>query len=250
MDTIFPGRRTGEENTVRNTSPVSSLNGKTVLITGSSSGIGRASALAFSSKGAIVAVTFSSDKKNGEEVLRECQQIGDAALYHLDVRELSSMEGVVNDVLARFGSIDILVNNAGVMRERPLQEQTMDDIEEQVRVNLLGVIRMTRIVLPFLLKQREGIILNIASGAGKEGFAELSVYCATKFGVRGFTQALAQELPPRIRAYAINPGTTATHMTGFKGTDPKKVADVIIRAAEETLGKRSGDDVDVWEYAR
>ncbi|HVQ00463.1 MAG TPA: SDR family oxidoreductase [Candidatus Thermoplasmatota archaeon] len=229
---------------------VSKLKGKNVLITGSSSGIGRATALAFSTKGAVVAITYSTHKKDGEEVLRECQRNSEAALFHLDVRRISSMEQVVRDVVTRFGRIDVLVNNAGVLCQRPLHEQSMDDIEKQVRVNLLGVIRMTRVALPELLKQRDGIILNIASGAGKQGFAELSVYCATKFGVRGFTQALAQELPSGLRTYCINPGTTATPMTGFTGMDPRKVADVIVRAAEETLGTRSGGDVDVWEYVR
>lgn len=182
--------------------------------------------------------------------MKECHRNGDAALYQLDVRKVSSVERIVSDVVARFGRIDILVNNAGVMQENPLAEQSMADIDEQVMVNLLGVIRMTRVVLPVFRQQHDGIILNIASGAGKQGFAELSVYCATKFGVRGFTQALAQELPSGIRTYCINPGTTATPMTKFRGTDPRKVAGIIVRAAEETLGKRSGDDVDIWEYVR
>jgi NAD(P)-dependent dehydrogenase (short-subunit alcohol dehydrogenase family) len=235
---------------VKQPEPPLPLRGKIVIVTGSSSGIGKSTALAFSAKEAVVVVTYSSNKNNGEEVMKECRRNGDAALYQLDVRKVSSIDRVIRDVITRFGRIDILVNNAGVLREKPLTEQSMADIEEQIMVNLLGLIRMTRVALPVFQKQHDGIILNIASGAGQQGFAELSVYCATKFGVRGFTQSLAQELPSGIRVYCINPGTTATPMTGFKGTDPRKVADVILRVAEETLGKKSGDDVDLWEYVR
>ena len=78
----------------------------------------------------------------------------------------------------------------------------------------------------------------------------MSVYCATKFGVRGFTQALAAELPVGIRTYCVNPDTTATRMTNYQGKNPKKVAEVIVLAAEEKLNKKSGDDIDIWNYLR
>jgi short-subunit dehydrogenase len=154
----------------------------------------------------------------------------------------------VDEIMGRFGRLDVLVNNAGVVRWKPFKEQTMEDIEEQVRVNLTGLIKVTRAFLPQFLKQKDGIIINISSGAGKEVFPELSTYCGTKFGVRGFTQALALELSPGIRTYCVNPGMTATRMTDFRGDPPEKVAGVIILAAEEGLDKASGDDVDVWEY--
>jgi 3-oxoacyl-[acyl-carrier protein] reductase len=226
------------------------LKDKVILVTGSSSGIGRETAVAFAQKGSKVLVTYSNGKENGEDVFKQCKLYSESVLYHLDVRDDASIKQVVDDVIKRFNRIDILVNNAGVMRDKILQEQSIVDIVEQVNVNLLGVIRMTRAVLPFLIKQNSGIILNIASGAGKEGFAELTVYCATKFGVRGFTKSLSKELPDNIRTYSINPSTTATRMTGYTGVDPKKVAAVIIRAAEEGFDKKSGDDVDVWQYVQ
>jgi NADP-dependent 3-hydroxy acid dehydrogenase YdfG len=226
------------------------LKGKVVLITGSSSGIGKETAIAFAKRGSLVAATYSKGKENGEKVVQECQRYSDAALYNLDVRDDASIRKVVNDSVTRFHKIDILVNNAGVMREDLIHNQSIEDINEQVNVNLLGVIKVTRAVLPFLYQQNKGMILNIASGAGKEGFEELTVYCATKFGVRGFTQSLSKELPDTIRTYCINPSMTATRMTGYTGMDPKKVADVIVNAAEEKFRKKSGDDVDVWNYVQ
>ena len=224
------------------------LKNKVVLITGSSSGIGQETAIAFAKKGAVVIVTYLNGKKNGERVFQECKSLSNSALYQLDVRDDSSIKEVVNDIIKRFERIDILVNNAGVMTEKILKDQLLNEIEDQVKVNLLGVIKMTHAVLPFLYKQNKGIIINIASGAGQQGFAELTVYCATKFGVRGFTQSLSKELPNTIRTYSINPSTTATRMTGFTGIDPKNVANVIVNAALEKFVKSSGDDVDVWNY--
>jgi len=233
-------KREGDEQLLKN---------KIVLITGSSSGIGQETAIAFAKKGSIVIVTYLNGKRNGEKVFQECKSYSNSALYHLDVGDDLSIKEVIDDVIKRFERIDILVNNAGVLTEKILKEQSINEIEDQVKTNLLGVIKMTHAVLPFFYIQNEGIIINIASGAGKQGFAELTVYCATKFGVRGFTQALSEELPNTIRTYSINPSTTATKMTDYTGVDPKIVAGVIVNAAKEKFGKSSGDDIDVWNYS-
>lgn len=224
------------------------LMGKVVLITGSSHGIGKETALAFSKEGCKVIVTYDQAGKEGKEVFEECSGKAESLLIHLDVTDDGSIEDAADKVLGRFGRIDILINNAGVIRWEELMEQDFDDIDAQVSVNLGGLIKTTRAFLPQLLRQGDGIIINIASGAGEEGFAGLTVYCATKFGVRGFTQSLAKELPDGIRAYSVNPGTTATRMTGFKGTAPSAVAGVIVATARESLGKKSGGDIDVWDY--
>ena len=102
---------------------------------------------------------------------------------------------------------------------------------------------MTKVALPHI---RE-MIINIGSGAGKTGFPELTTYCATKFGVRGFTQSLAQE-ETDIKVYTVNPGMTATRMTGYKGVSPSIVAKVILNTAKGIYRKPSGSDIDVWEY--
>ena len=93
-----------------------------------------------------------------------------------------------------------------------------------------------------------GMIINIASAAGKNAYAGLTTYCATKFAVRGFTQALSKELPSGIKIYSVNPGLTATKMTNYQGVNPRKVAEVILKAAEEKFNVENGGDVDVWKY--
>ncbi len=226
------------------------LRGRVVLVTGASSGIGREAAIKFAQKGCRIILTYNKGDKQGREVLLKCREYGEAVLSHLDVREDSSIENVVKEVIEGFGRIDILVNNAGVIRWKNFIEQTAGDIEEQINVNLTGLIKVTRAFLPHFLRQKEGVIINIASLSGKQGFEELTVYCGTKFGVRGFTQALSKELPAGVRIYCVNPGMTATRMTDYVGVDPKKVADVIVSTAEERLGKGPGDDVDVWDYVK
>ena len=224
------------------------LQGKTVLVTGSSSGIGRETALQISREGCRVILTYFRGQKAGKEVLNECVKHGESFLHRLDVRDDRSIQRLVKSVTERFSSLDVLINCAGVMAENPLVKQSAEETANQVGVNLLGLINMTRSFLPLLQKQKGAVIVNIASGLAKEVLPELTVYCATKWGVRGFTRALALELPERVRAYCVNPGMTATRMTGYQGADPADVAGIIVRTAAENLRKKSGDDVDVWRY--
>ncbi len=224
------------------------LKDKVVLITGSSDGIGAETAKNFAKEGANVVVTYNSNKDKGNEVFEECNKLKEAMLIKLDVTNENSVEESVEKIIDKFGAIDILVNNAGVISWKEFSEQNVKEIESQVEVNLEGLLRVTKKVLPFLKAQGEGIIINIGSGAGKHAFAGLSVYSGTKFAVRGFSQALAKELPEGIKVYVVNPGMTATKMTNYQGVEPKKVSEVIVKTAKENLGKTSGDDIDVSEY--
>ena len=224
------------------------LEGKTILVTGSSSGIGRETALQLARERCRVILTYFKGKAAGKEVLKECLKHGEAALYHLDVRHERSIRRLVKSVTDRFSRLDILINVAGVLAEKPLVEQSAEDTANQVGVNLLGLINVTRSFLPLLRRQKEAAIVNIASGLAKEVLPELTVYCATKWGVRGFTRAIALELPESVRIYCVNPGLTATRMTDYQGADPADVAKIIVRTAAEKLRKKSGDDVDVWRY--
>jgi 3-oxoacyl-[acyl-carrier protein] reductase len=126
---------------------------------------------------------------------------------------------------------------------KPLKKQSPGDIENQIRTNLEGLIKMTRRCLPHVKE----MIINIASGAGKTGFADLTTYCATKFGVRGFTQSLAEEVT-KIKIYSVNPDMTATRMTNFEGRPPEQVARVVLNTAKGMYKVQSGSDIDVWEY--
>lgn len=102
---------------------------------------------------------------------------------------------------------------------------------------------MTRTCLPHV----KDMIINIASGAGQTGFAELAPYCATKFGVRGFTQALAQEIS-RPKIYAVNPDMTKTRLSGFQGRPAEQVAQIVLNTAKDKYRKSSGSDINVWDY--
>jgi 3-oxoacyl-[acyl-carrier protein] reductase len=224
------------------------LRGKTALVTGSSSGIGRETAILLAQGGCRVALTYHRGARAGAAACRKCARFSEAHLYPLDVRDNESVRRLQQGVARRFGSLDILINNAGVAVEKPFVKQSRRDIQHQVAVNILGLMEVTRVFLPSFLRQGKGVIVNVASGLSKETVPDLSVYCATKFGVRGFTKALAKELPKGVRVFCLNPGLTATRLTGYCGEDPARVAGIIVRAAEESLGAKSGGDIDVWEY--
>ncbi|WP_457600271.1 SDR family NAD(P)-dependent oxidoreductase [Hydrogenivirga sp.] len=221
------------------------MKNRVVLITGSSIGIGRFTAYEFAKAGADLILTYYQDREEGEKTRERCLNLGarSALLLYLNLMDDESILGCIEETASRCGRIDVLINNAGVLAWKPLREQSFGEIEAQVRINLEGLIKLTKTALPYV---RE-IIINVGSGAGKRGFAELTTYCATKFGVRGFTQALAQE-EKGIRVYSVNPGMTATRMTGYVGADPRRVAEVIYRVASGNIRKPSGSDVDAWDY--
>lgn len=224
------------------------LEDKIVVVTGSSAGIGNKTAELFAERGSRVVVTYNSDPEGGEESLNMCKKKGEAMLTRLDVSDRDSIRKALEDIENRFDTPDILVNNAGIQNSSELLEISHEDIEEEIDVNLVGLIETTKIFLNEMLKNDEGLIINVSSGLGKRGMAGLATYSATKFGVRGFTQSLAGELPTGFRTYVVNPGMTATRMTDHRGTDPKKVAEVIVKAAEERFTRSSGADIDVKDH--
>src|SRR3989338_7835029 len=198
---------------------MNNLKNKVVFVTGSSLGIGKETAFKFAGENCKVIVTYFKDKTEGLAVAKKCLDLGasDSISIQLNVMEDKSIKDAVKKIIEKFKHIDILVNNAGVIAWKSFMGQTFEDIENQVRTNLEGMIKLTRECLPYI---REAII-NISSGAGKSAYSGLSTYCATKFGVRGFTQALAHELKdPKV--YSVNPGQTATRMNNFTGTPPEK----------------------------
>jgi len=222
------------------------LKDKVVLITGSSTGIGKETAIFFAEKGAKVIIT--SHNASGKDVLKECEKHGETCVLQLDVTDDDSIKKLVKEIKDTFGGLDILINNAGYLVWKHFAEQSFKDIENQVSVNVTGLFKLTTALFPLLKKQKEAMIINIASIAGQSPFAEIVPYSATKFAVRGYTQGLAMELPKHIITYAVNPGLTATKMTDFKGVDPKKVGEVIVKVAEGKIKKTSGSDVNVEEY--
>ena len=229
------------------------LKDRIVLITGSSQGIGRETALEFAKQGSKVVITYNVNKKQAHEVFKECNKLNEAFLVHLDVTDTNSVKNCIEDTIDKFGAIDILINNAGFAVWKKFIEQSEEEIDNQIDINIRGLIKTTKQVLPYLKSQGEGMVINIGSGAGKEGIGGLSVYSSTKFAVRGLTQALSDEImesgeKSNIRFYIVNPGMTSTKMTDFSGISPKKVSDVIINTAKENFDKSSGEDIDVWDF--
>lgn len=222
------------------------LKDKVVFVTGSSIGIGRAIAFEFAKEGCKVIITYRSNNIEAEKVVKKCRELGspDALLLKLDVMDNDSIKDSATEIKKHFGKIDILVNNAGHLVWTPLIKQTFEEIEKCIRTNLEGLIKMTFVCLPLI----RNLIINIASKTGTIAEIDATTYGATKWGVRGFTKALALELPSEIKTYAINPPGTATQMNDFAGTPPEEVGKIIVNLAKGKYSLPSGSDVNVWEY--
>jgi len=224
---------------------MNAINNKVVFITGSSRGIGAATAHAFAKHGAIVVLTYLNDKKLAEQVADKCLQLGaaDTLIVRLDVTQDKSISEAVWTIVNKFQQIDTLVNNAGVLDINPLAQLSNASIEKQIRTNLEGLIKITKACLPYIKES----IVNIASNLGLVGRRNLTVYCATKFGVRGFTQALADERRD-LKIFVVNPGLTATRMGSHKGHSPDLVADIILNASLGKYKVKRGGDINVHDY--
>jgi short-subunit dehydrogenase len=189
----------------------SPLAGKTALITGGASGIGREFAKALAGKG--VAVFLVS--RNDEALRRQAEEIradgGQADCHACDLNLLPSLYDLIDIVLARFKKLDILVNNAGVGARGPLLGTERELIQEAIDLNLRAPIYLTQAALPALLRSAPSEIVNVASVYGLHAAAEATVYCATKFGLVGFSRALSLELRPAgIRVTTLCPGSVDT----------------------------------------
>ena len=200
------------------------LKGKVVLITGASSGFGARSAHLFAKEGAKV-VLAARRLNRLQDLVNEIQDHGGEALaMPVDVANLDEISLMVQSTLDFYGKIDILFNNAGFGRLDWLENLDMKrDIETQIAVNLTGLIQVTRAVLPQMIKQGEGHIINMSSVAGFTAAPLYSVYAATKFGVRGFTDALRREVRHMgIRVSGIYPGGAETEFSSHTGKDSAK----------------------------
>jgi NADP-dependent 3-hydroxy acid dehydrogenase YdfG len=205
---------------------INCLKNKVVLITGASSGFGEDSARLFAAKGCRVVLAARRLDRLSQLAEEIRSQGGNALVAELDIRDGSQIESVVDNVLKEYGSVDILFNNAGFGRLDWLENLArQEDINAQIDVNLRGLIQMTRKILPGMLAQRSGVIINMSSVAGKLAPPLYSVYAATKFGVRGFSEALRREVKPfGIHVCGIYPGGAVTEFSQHSGNSPLKRA--------------------------
>jgi len=213
------------------------LNGKVALITGASSGIGRACALALAGEGARL-VLIARRRERLEAVKKQVAALGsEAILIAGDVREESTALSAVGAATDAFGRIDILLNNVGAGNYKRLTETSAQEYDELMNTNVRSTFLFTRHTVPVMLQQKSGTILMISSMAGVYGFANQAVYCMTKFAQVGFAQALDRELRESgIKVGAICPGGVKTEFAIGKGRTEKGVEQSEMLAPEDVAG--------------
>jgi 3-oxoacyl-[acyl-carrier protein] reductase len=191
------------------------LDSKTALITGASRGIGKQIALVFAQHGAQVAFTDLKEDANSQAVLTLLRESSPKAhFYPSDASSFEDAQKLAKQITEDFGRIDILVNNAGITRDNLLLRMQEEDFDTVMKVNLKSVFNLTKAVMPVMLGQRNGSIINISSIVGLQGNAGQANYAASKAGMLGFTKSVARELGSRnIRCNAIAPGFIETEMT-------------------------------------
>ncbi len=191
------------------------LQGKTAIVTGASSGIGQAVAIAMAAAGAHVAVCGQNKERLAATADRVVATGRNVLQYAMNVSQADAVQSMVEDVHKQWGRIDIMVNNAGITRDGLIIRMSEQDWDEVMNVNLKSVFLCSRAVAKIMMKQRSGSIVNVASIIGLIGNPGQANYSASKGGIISFTKSLARELASRnIRSNAIAPGFIETPMTG------------------------------------
>jgi 3-oxoacyl-[acyl-carrier protein] reductase len=186
--------------------------GRTVIVTGASRGIGRGIALGFGQQGARVLVNYHGNESAAKDVARAIEAAGgEAADYRADMRIPSDVESMVQFAKQRFGEIDVLVNNAGIAGPGThLIDTSVEDWDQVLTTNLRGYFLCCKAVVPMMLARGAGCVVNISSIYGKRGEPNNAAYCASKAGIILMTQTLALEVAPTVRVNAVCPGHMAT----------------------------------------
>ena len=197
------------------------LEGKTVIITGASRGIGKGIAEVFAKQGANIAFTYRSSDEKAKALEDELSANGCKVKgYKSDASNFEAAQQLAVDVLEEFGSIDVLVNNAGITKDGLLMRMSENDFDSVMDINMKSVFNMTKAVLRPMLKQRKGSIINMSSVVGVKGNAGQANYSASKAAINGFTKSTALELGSRnIRCNSIAPGFIETEMTDALGEE-------------------------------
>ncbi|MCB4757577.1 MAG: SDR family NAD(P)-dependent oxidoreductase [Elusimicrobia bacterium] len=215
---------------------------KVVIVTGASSGIGESTAKLFSRKGA--KVILAARRKDKLESL--VGTLKNSTAIVTDVTDEKSVRNLIEQTIKQYGRIDILVNNAGILLYKPMLESSSQEIRSVMETNFFAAVSCTHAVMPVMLKQKSGVIVNVASIAGRVGFPNLGYYCASKFAMIGFSETLRQELSRAgIFVSTVCPGTVYTPMTQeivdnaverrkyVMPIKPEKVAAEILKAIEK-----------------
>ncbi len=188
---------------------------KVALVTGGSRGIGKEVAKEFAKNGYNLAINYVSDNTNVEELQKEFKELGAESLFiKTDVTNFNDCENMAKSIIEKFGRIDVLVNNAGITKDNLLIRMKEEDFDKVININLKGTFNVTKNIVPYMIKQKLGNIVNISSVVGVVGNAGQCNYSASKAGIIGFTKSLAKELASRnIKVNAVAPGFIKTDMT-------------------------------------
>lgn len=201
------------------------LKDKVAVITGSTKGMGKATALLFAKEGARLVINSRSDEKKEDSVTELIKKVGaDAIFVKADITKPKEVEHLFTETVDAFGAVDILINNAGVHNPKDFFKLTVEDWEKILHVNLIGTFLCSQKAAKIMLDQKSGRIINIASVRGLPHCARQGNmdYSASKAGVINFTKSLAKRLAPNIQVNAVAPGPTDTPMSSWTEADLKK----------------------------
>ena len=239
------------------------LDGKNILITGASKGIGRSIALKCAEQGANVGFTYLSSVAKGEALVTELEAKGVKAKgFRSDASNFDAAQDLIKDFTAEFSSLDALVNNAGITQDNLLMRMSEEQFDNVINVNLKSIFNLTKAACRTFMKQKSGSIINMSSVVGVRGNAGQTNYSASKAGIIGFTKSTALELGSRnIRANVIAPGFIETEMTDKldekmvaewragiplkRGGTPDEVADLTIFLASDMSKYITGQVIEI-----
>lgn len=197
---------------------------KVAFVTGATRGIGREIAITLAQNGYNLAINYRNKNIDLEETIEQIKKYNVECLpVKGDISNFEDCEIMINEIIKKFQKIDVLVNNAGITKDGLLMRMKKEDFEQVINVNLVGTFQITKQVLPYMLKQRNGRIINLSSVVGITGNAGQTNYSASKAGIIGFTKSLAKEVASRnILVNAVAPGFIETQMTGVLKDDIKE----------------------------
>ena len=213
---------------------MSGTEGKVVIITGASSGIGEATALLLAERGAKVVLGARGLDRLEALADRIARAGGGAAYARTDVKRREDLSNLVQLACERYGKLDVLVNNAGIMPVSPLDDLRVEDWEEMIDINIKGVLYGIAAALPVFRKQGFGHFVNIASTAGHKTVPNQSVYSGTKFAVRAISEGLRQEAGAKLRVTIISPGFVHTDFAESM-TNPDVKAQIVDRMGKMAI---------------
>jgi NAD(P)-dependent dehydrogenase (short-subunit alcohol dehydrogenase family) len=208
--------------------------GKVAVVTGASSGIGRATAIAFAREGA-AAIIVDRNRAHGEEVAREIQEQNGRALYvHTDIAQETEVQAMVESVTGRWGHLDVLVNNAGIYYQADVVDTPFDVWNNVLAVNLTGAFLCTKYAVPAMVRGGGGVVINVASEAGLVGIKGQVAYNVSKGGMIALTRSCAVDLAGRgVRVNCVCPGTTETPL----------VREAVNRAPDPAAARRALEEI-------